>query len=209
MQTKGYYDVDIDVTKLMAEGGLSEIFMYQDLKQRKLFIESDIDQYSVSDVIKNIMQYNAEDKGIPVEERKPILLYIASNGGNVDSGFVLASIIENSVTPIYTIGMYAYSMGFLIYLAGHKRFAFKDSRFLMHDGSGCVYDSTGKMKDYLDFSNITEARTKEYILEHTSMSSEYYDSVYRKELWMLAGMAKEIGAVDYIVGVDCGLEEIV
>lgn len=67
------------------------------LKQRKLFLTAKVDQFSIGDITKHIMQYNAEDKGIPVEQRQPILLYVASNGGDVDAGFELIDAILASV----------------------------------------------------------------------------------------------------------------
>lgn len=78
----GYYDIDIDIDEALVKMGMiDDIFYLRDLKQRKLFLTANIDQFSIGDITKHIMQYNAEDKGVPVEERKPILLYVASNGG--------------------------------------------------------------------------------------------------------------------------------
>lgn len=79
---KGYYDIDIDMDETLLKMGLVEdIFYLRDLKQRKMFLTANIDQFSIGDITKHIMQYNAEDKGMPAEERQPILLYVASNGG--------------------------------------------------------------------------------------------------------------------------------
>lgn len=79
---KGYYDIDIDIDEALVKMGMvDDIFYLRDLKQRKLFLTANIDQFSIGDITKHIMQCNAEDKGIPTDERKPILLYVASNGG--------------------------------------------------------------------------------------------------------------------------------
>lgn len=81
---KGYYDIDIDMDETLLKMGLVEdIFYLRDLKQRKMFLTANIDQFSIGDITKHIMQYNAEDKGMPAEERQPILLYVASNGGGM------------------------------------------------------------------------------------------------------------------------------
>ena len=40
------------------------------------------------------------------------------------------------------------------------------------------------------------------------MSSEQYDEIYDVEYWMDAHKAKELGVVDYIIGEDCELEDI-
>jgi ATP-dependent protease ClpP protease subunit len=127
---KGYYDIDIELDKALLDNGMiDEIFYLKDLKQRKLFLNVDVDQFSVADIVKHIMQYNAEDRNIEPEKRVPILLYVTSNGGEVDSGFELIDIIQSSKTPVYTINLgYQYSMGFLIGLAGHKRFALRNAK---------------------------------------------------------------------------------
>lgn len=210
-KTKGYYDIDIEIDKALLEGSMvDEIFYLQDLKQRKLFLNVDIEQMSVCDIVKHIMQYNTEDKGIAVSDRKPILLYITSNGGEVDSGFELIDIIQNSKTPVYTINLgYQYSMGFLIGLAGAKRFATQNAKFLMHDGSNFVYNSGAKAQDQMEFQRRVEERVKSYILSRSNLTSEEYDSKLRVEWYLFADEAKDKGFVDYIIGQDCDIDCVI
>lgn len=152
-QRKGYYDIDVAIEKTLLDSGMiDELFYLQDLKQRKLFLNSDIDQYTVADIVKHIMQINKEDKEIEPNKRKPILLYVTSNGGEIDSGFELIDVIMNSKTPVYTINLgYQYSMGFLIGLAGHKRYATRNAKFLHHDGTNVIINSGTKAKDQMEF----------------------------------------------------------
>ena len=78
----GYYDIEIDIEKALVEGGMvSEVFYLKDLKQRKLFLSEDVNQYTIGDIVKNILQYNREDYELKPEARKPILLYIAWRRG--------------------------------------------------------------------------------------------------------------------------------
>lgn len=206
-----YYNIDVDFEKILVDGGmLQELFRYKDLQQRKLFLDADVDQFSVGEIVKHIFQYNKEDSGLEIAERKPILLYVASRGGEVDSGFELIDAIENSVTPVYTINVgYQYSMAFLIGLAGHKRFATRNASFLMHDGSNFVYNSGAKAQDQMEFFRKVEERVKQYVLERSNITAEEYDSKLRVEWYMFADEAKERGFVDYIIGQDCSLYEIV
>lgn len=211
MQRKGYYDIEVSIEKSLIEGGMiDELFYLQDLKQRKLFLNADIDQFSVADIVKHIMQINKEDKGLKPEERKPILLYVTSNGGEVDSGFELIDVIMNSKTPVYTINLgYQYSMGFLIGLAGHKRYATRNAKFLMHDGSNFVYNSGAKAQDQMEFNRKVENRIKKYVLSRSTVTDEEYDSKLRVEWYLFADEAKEKGFVDYILGENCDIYEIV
>lgn len=211
MTKNGYYDINIEFDENVLEGsGLSEILYLKDLQQRKLFVADDVSQFTIGDVVRHIMQINCEDKDIPVADRKPILLYIVSNGGSVDDGFELIDTILCSKTPVYTINLgYQYSMGFLIGLAGHKRFATKHAKFLMHDGSSFVYDSGAKAQDRMEFNKRSELRIRDYVISHTKITPEEYDSNLRVEWYMFADEAKEKGIVDYIIGEDCEIDEIV
>lgn len=208
---RGYYDIEIDIEKALLDGGMvGELFYLRDLEQRKLFLNMDIEQASIADIVKHIMQFNKEDQGIPVDERQPILLYVTSNGGEVDSGFELIDIILNSKTPVYTVNLgYQYSMGFLIGLAGHKRFATQNAKFLMHDGSNFVYNSGAKAQDQMEFQRKVESRVKQYILSRSKLTNEEYDSKLRVEWYLFADEAKEKGFVDYILGVDCDLDCVI
>ena len=211
MQRKGYYDIEVSIEKSLIEGGLiDELFYLKDLKQRKLFLNSEIDQFTVADIVKHIMQFNKEDKNIAPENRQPILLYVTSNGGEVGAGFELIDVIVNSKTPVYTINLgYQYSMGFLIGLAGHKRYASTNAKFLMHDGSNFVWDSGMKAQDRMDFNRKIESRIKKYVLSRSTVTDEEYDSKLRVEWYLFADEAKEKGFVDYFIGEDCDINEVI
>lgn len=210
MGNKGYYDIEIDVEAVKRGASLDELLWLQDLKLRKFYLNYDIDQDGVHDIARHILQINAEDRDIPVHERKPILLYVISNGGELDSGFELIDVIENSSTPVYTINLgYQYSMAFLIGLAGHKRFASRNAKFLLHDGSNFIWDSGAKAQDRMDFQKRVEARIRDYVLSHSRITPEEYDSKLRVEWYMFADEAKEKGFTDFIIGEDCTLEDVI
>ena len=208
---RGYYDIDITLDEILTSGGMvEELFYLKDLKQRKLFLDTDVEQISAGNIAKHIMQYNAEDKGKSIEERKPIILYVASNGGEIDAGFELIDVIRGSKTPVYTVNLgYQYSMGFLIGLAGHKRFAVPNAKFLMHDGSNVIWDSGAKAQDKMEFQKKVEARIRQYVVERSHITEEEYDSKLRVEWYLFADEAKEKGFCDYILGVDCDMDDIV
>ena len=208
---KGYYDLEVDAEKILSANGMvGEIFYLKDLQQRKLFLDDDVDQCTIGEIVRNILRYNREDIDTPCEDRKPILLYIASNGGEVDSGFELIDAILNSKTPVYTVNLgYEYSMGFLVGLAGHRRYAMGHAKFLLHDGSNFVYNSGAKAQDQMEFNRKVEDRVKQYILSRSRISSDEYDSKLRVEWYMFSDEAKEKGFVDYIIGKDCDIDEII
>ncbi len=207
----GYYEFEIELLDgVLKNSTVEEVFYLKDLKQRKLFLSADITQETVSDAARHILQFNREDADIPTNERKPILFYLTSNGGDVDAGFTLIDIILNSATPVYTINTgYQYSMGFLIGLAGHRRYAMPHAKFLMHDGAQFVYNSGAKAQDQMEFAKRQEDRIKQYITTTTKITPQVYDAQLRKEWYMFADEAKEWGVTDYIIGLDCPIDDIV
>ena len=201
---KDFYDIDFDEATVLKNWGVNEVFYLKNLKDRKLFLTCDIDECIIDDIVSHILQYNADDK------RKPILLYCSSNGGSIDPGFELIDVIRQSKTPVYTINLgYQYSMGFLIGLAGHKRYGSKTAKYLMHDGSNFIYNSGAKAQDQMEFNKRIEARVKEYVLSRSKITAEEYDSKLRVEWYLFADEAKEKGFVDYIIGEDCDLDDII
>jgi len=208
---KNLYNIDIDLGEILEEtSNVDDYFYIQDLKQRKLYLNTDIDQFAVAGVVRHILQINREDKELPVEQRTPIILYVVSNGGETNSGFELIDVIAASKTPVYTVNLgYQFSMGFLIGLAGHKRFAMKNAKFLMHDGSNFVYNSGTKAQDQMEFYRRAEERIRQYVIEHSRLTEEEYDNKLRVEWYLFADEAKEKGFVDAIIGVDCDIDEII
>jgi len=204
-------NVEIDLERLLVENGFVDEYYYLDaLKQRKLFLEEEISQETVSEIVKHILRFNKEDEAIPVAERKPIILYLSSNGGDVDPGFELIDVILHSKTPVYTVNLgYWYSMGFLIGIAGHKRYASSNSKCLMHDGSQFIYNSGSKVQDQLEFQKKIEARVKRHVLNCSKLTEEEYNGKLRVEWYLFADEAKEKGFIDYIIGEDCELDEII
>lgn len=187
-----------------------DMYEVEELENRRLYINGEIDSDVINTIVYHIMRYNREDHRIAIIDRKPIRLYISSVGGSVVDGYALIDAISTSKTPVYTINQaYNYSMGFLIFLSGKKRFAMPNSTFLMHDGSSVTCDSTAKAKDRMEFeSNQVEKRTKEYIMSHTNINEKLYDEKYRVEWYMYPEEAKKNGVCDYIVGIDCDIDEI-
>ena len=189
---------------------MADKFQMEDLAQRKLYINGEIDETIIDDYVYFILKWNKEDKEKSVSERQPILLYCSSCGGSVDDGFALIDVILQSKTPVYTINLsYWYSMGFMIGIAGHKRFATENAKFLMHDGQNFVWNSSSKVKDQMKFQEQVEQRIKDYILSRSKLSSKEYDDKLRVEWYLFGDQAKEKGFCDYVVGKDCDLDEII
>ena len=186
-------------------------FDIDDLEERKLYINDVIDSEVINDIVYHILRYNKLDKGIPKDERKPIILYLNSPGGSISDGYGLIDAIIDSETPVYTVNQaLCASMGFLIFIAGQKRFSMRHSEYLLHDGSTMDFNSTAKVRDRMEFETVQlEKMTKDYVCSRTNIDEDLYDRNYRKEWYFLPKEGKELGVVDYIVGEDCSIDEIV
>ena len=197
------------------------------ISERRLFfygVVMGLDEYAVTvpdaahlaltDVTRIILEINAEDdraeKAFLEEnpggkfERKPILLFIDSQGGDSGEGFALVDVIELSKTPIWTINLGEWSsMGFLIGITGHRRFSLSRATFLWHDGGTGFVGSTGKVQDAADFNKLYENEVvKKHVLAHSDpekFTEAFYDANVRKEFYMLPEQALSFGFIDEIL----------
>lgn len=131
---------------------------YQDLENRVLWIDDEISDLSLL-YVKNILRWNKEDSGIPIEQRKPIKLLFHSVGGDLDIQAMISNIITLSKTPIIGIamGMVASAAAY-IFLNCHKRYMLSSSYFLFHKGSigvnGNANDVLSLIEDYQEQLNV-------------------------------------------------------
>jgi len=147
---------------------------YNDLDKRTIWIEHEIDQ-GVLEIAKKILQWNREDKDIPVDERTPIRLLIMSPGGELVSALSLINTMELSKTPIYTYSMGETSSAALyILLAGHKRYALKDTTSVLHKGSAVFGGIANQIDSSVGWYKVQLSRLKDYVLAKTTLDTRTY-----------------------------------
>lgn len=203
------FDIDVPPIQALTNTGLDDMIGLQDLKARRIFLNGDVNEWSAAEIIMHVIRYNRADKNKAYRDRKPIVLYVLSNGGSVDAGFAIIDTVRASGTPVYTVNLgYMYSMGALIGMSGHKRYAMPNAKYLIHDGQNFVFNSGGKAKDQMQFNARQDERIKDLILRISDISAEEYDKNELHEWYMFADEAKTKGLVDYIIGEDCELEDI-
>ena len=149
-----------------------------DLANRRLYLYGEIvspEQYAVlprgaatANILECIMDINRADTGIPVAERKPIVIYINSPGGSVVDGFAIIAAIEASKTPVVTVNIGEWSsMAFLIGIAGHLRLSLPNMTFLLHDGTAFIVGSANKVRDRTRFDERYEKQVvRAHVLKH-------------------------------------------
>lgn len=153
------------------------------------------------DLVKSIIQWNREDKDIPVEKRKPIIIYIYSVGGDLDICRSIIDAISTSKTPIYGVNIgKAFSASAYIFISCHKRFILKSSSFIFHQGSASYYDVPKDEKDLLDKDyNKKIADLTTLMIEKTKFPEKIIKKKIKTEWYVYADEALENGVCDRII----------
>lgn len=176
---------------------------YKDYQNRYIYITKDIDE-SLFNEMKLILTWNKEDdvKGIPIEKRVPITVFVHSYGGDLYSAMGFLSVMKLSKCTIRTVNLScAMSCGALIFINGHKghRYALKNSTALLHSGSaaqGGSYDSV--VQQTQQYKNLI-SRVNENILENTKISKATLTKKMKTDWYLDDNMQLEYSLCDYVV----------
>lgn len=170
---------------------------------RKLFITQDIDD-SIILYTKALLRWNMEDEknNIPLENRKPVTIYILSYGGQIDQIMALIDIIKISKMVIKTVNLgVSASAGCLLLLSGTKgyRYALKNSWGLIHQGTGGAQGTAAMVEAQTqNYKKILESM-KNLILESTNIDIKTYNKYKAKEFYVYPDDMIKYGIVDKIV----------
>ena len=175
------------------------VHYYKDYDERNISIDYYIDE-NLFEVTKQIMEYNRKDKGIPVEKRKPINIYIMSYGGDLYQAYACIATMLASKTPIRTINMgVAMSAGILLLLAGHERYAMKYSTAMIHQGSGGAQGTFSEMEEQQkNYRKLIDCM-RDYILDRTNIDMKLYNKNKTKDWFLTDKEQVELGIVSKIV----------
>lgn len=160
---------------------LEKIYL-DNLKSRKIILNSEIDESIYDTVAMQIKKFNEIDKDIPIDQRKPIELHINSVGGSVYDGFGLVSTILSSKTPVHGYcDAYVMSMGFAIYASCHKRFAGKFSSFMYHEISTMSYGKNTEIEEVTKENRRLQKMYDSLITERTNLKQSKLDRVKKNK----------------------------
>ena len=189
--------------------GFEESLVMDDVSERNLYINGEITADVFHHIYYFITKFNAEDIGIEIDKRRPIKLHISTQGCNVWDGLGICEIISNSTTPVVGIcTSYALSMGFYIFISCDVRYATENAFLLNHEGFDGDYGHPSKIKDYINFSDRLNERLNKIIIHNSNLTARDLKDTERIENYIFADEAKDMGIVDFIIGRDCTLDEI-
>lgn len=173
----------------------------KDIENRVIWIDGDIDECVLQDVGGRILEYNREDKGKQINDRKKIVILINSGGGVLDSTYATIAIIEKSKTPVITVNTsMAHSAAGLILLAGHKRYCMPRSQMLIHSGS-----ASGISGNYEDIQESTKAYKKmvedmrAYIIEKSKIDKALLTKKSKIDWYLTTDDMINLGCTDSIL----------
>lgn len=140
-----------------------------------------------------------EDSIQPISERKPIKIYINSQGGSLNAALTIVDAIKVSKTPVYTINIgMVYKESFYVFLAGHRRYSYPRAIFY-YEKNQEQFDITDGQTNYSDFSEKQNQELKDMLLDGTKFTESDYDK--RKGMWFSAERAYELKVCNEVLRV--------
>ena len=166
------------------------------LKERIIFLGSEVNDVSANLIVAQLLFLEAEDP------EKDIQLYINSPGGSVSAGFAIFDTMQYIKPDVSTIctGMAA-SMGAFLLAAGAKgkRFALPNADIMIHQPLG---GAKGQAEDIrIQAEKIIEIRERinRILAERTGQPLEKVSKDTDRDYYMTAEEAKIYGIIDEVI----------
>jgi ATP-dependent Clp protease protease subunit len=178
------------------QSGLDEHIYQRLLKERIVFLGSEVRDANANAICAQMLLLNAED---PTAD---IFLYINSPGGSVDSGMAIYDTMQFISNDVATVAMgLAASMGQFLLCAGAagKRYALPHARIMMHQPSGGLGGSASDIKIQAEQSLHIKRQLFDLISTHTGQSVQQIETDADRDRWFTAPQALEYGFIDNVV----------
>ena len=167
------------------------------LKDRIIFLGTDVNDYIANSVIAQLLYLESEDP------EKEISLYINSPGGSVTAGLAIYDTMQYVRAPISTICLgQAASMGAVLLAAGTsgRRMSLPNSRILIHQPlmgglSGQASDIDIQAQEILKIRQLLN----EILVRHTGQDMDRIKKDTDRDFFMSATAAKEYGIIDEVI----------
>lgn len=190
-----YHDDEPDKSAETKPAAITETLRERLFKARTLVISGEVNQQLAAQVISQLLAMDAESK-------KPITIYINSQGGHVESGDTIHDMIRYVSAPVKIIGTgWVASAGALIYVAvpRERRFCLPNTRFLLHQPAGGVGGQASDIEIEAREILAMRERLNRVFARETGQPLEKIEEDTRRNFWLSAQAAKEYGLVGKIV----------
>jgi len=166
------------------------------LKDRIIFLGSDVNEASANIVVAQLLFLQAEDP------KKDIFFYINSPGGSVYDALAIYDTMKYVTNDIQTvgIGVQASAAAFLLSSGTKgKRFALPNSTIMIHQPSsgtrGKVTDQEIDLRESLRIKKLLE----EIMAKNTGQKPSQIHEDMERDKWLSASEAKKYGIVDDVI----------
>lgn len=166
------------------------------LKERIVFLGSQVDQGSANLICAQLLLLEAEDR------ERDIALYINSPGGSVTDGLAIYDTMQYVRCDVATICVgLAASMGQFLLCAGApgKRYALPHSRILMHQPSGQMQGQAADIAIQAEQIVYLKRMMAERIAYHTGQPVERIETDSDRDRWFTAEEARDYGFIDQVI----------
>ena len=175
--------------------GLDDHIYERLLKERIIFLGSDVRDDNANAICAQMLLLAAEDPG------KDIWLYINSPGGSISAGMAIYDTMNWIPCDVATVAMgMAASMGQFLLSAGTqgKRYATPHARILMHQPLGGIGGTATDIKIQAEQMLFIKKQMAELIAQHTGQTVEQITKDSDRDRWFSAQEAMEYGFVDHV-----------
>jgi ATP-dependent Clp protease protease subunit len=166
------------------------------LKDRIIFLGSDVNEASANIVVAQLLFLQAEDS------KKDIYFYINSPGGSVYDALAIYDTMQYVTNDIQTvgIGVQASAAAFLLSSGTNgKRYALTNSTVMIHQPSsgtrGKVTDQEIDLRESLRIKKLLE----EIMAKNTGQKVSQIHLDMERDKWLTASEAKKYGLVDEVI----------
>ncbi len=178
-------------------------YFKQLLQNRTVVFNNDIDESVIEMLYLPLRDFENDSN------TEPVTLILNCSGGSVSDGFFLAHYIAQYKKKLNIIVTgYAASMATIILAGGGTnknvhRSCYPSTYALIHDGYITMQPSESKTAaDIMAFNDKVDSDIRSFVLEHTKIPPECYDSQTRHQWFLNAEDMLKYGLIDEIIGSD-------
>ncbi len=175
-----------------------------DLRMVGLF--ADVNEEKIAEILHSMLFFNALNMQSAEEDKKPIVFYISTYGGNADDMFAMYDMMRNmrDATEIHTIGLgKVMSAGVLMLAAGTKghRYIGKNCRVMIHSVMGGNHGALHNMINEMEAIEQLQDMYCDALISETRLTRVKLKNMLERKVnvYLSAEEAVELGIADEII----------
>lgn len=166
-----------------------------EISQKEIWMKDEFNQATAATLRADIIAASLADP------EQPIVLYINSYGGEVDSLNMLIDTVNSIPNKVITVcSGTAMSAGAFLLSCGSERYISPNSRVMIHQVQSMAIGSVKEMKKRLEIVNALDLPLLKMLAKNCGKTVKQLRTILEKnpDHFMTAKQAKKFGLVDYI-----------